>query len=207
MFRAQVPKILLQQNRPGAAVRCDAMVSQLSEQERTFSQRCLRGSVAGSGRPVPFDCLAMTHRWPWIRFLTQGRPSSLFMLVAASRRPGRPVRRIRGPHGGRSGSGAWQRIIGSGNSFYAPVKLVTGAPIAKVLNPSAEAEVSMTRTEFFVAASSQDQQFIRRWSVRLPAFYGLLAVAIVAFSFVLHAPNDITAAWDTAKTQHAILVR
>jgi hypothetical protein len=65
----------------------------------------------------------------------------------------------------------------------------------------------MTRTEFFDAACSQDQQFIRRWSVRLPAFYGLLAVAIVAFSFVLNAPNDTTASRDTAKIQHVTLVR
>jgi hypothetical protein len=82
-------------------------------------------------------------------------------------------------------------------------------PIAKVLKilPQRLEEASMTRTEFFVAASSQDQQFIRRWSVRVAAFYGLLAVTVVAFSFVLQAPSDTTAARDTAKTQQATLAR
>jgi len=65
-------------------------------------------------------------------------------------------------------------------------------------------EASMTRTEFF---SSQDQQFIRRWTIGVSAFYGMLAVTVVTLSFVIHAHNDTIAARDTAPTQHATLVR
>jgi hypothetical protein len=55
--------------------------------------------------------------------------------------------------------------------------------------------------------SSQDRQFIRRWTIGVFAFYGMLAVTVVTLSFVLHAPNDTTAARGTANTQQATLVR
>lgn len=92
------------------------------------------------------------------------------------------------------------------------VKLVTSDPGANMLTvyPHRMAqleEASMTRTEYFVTASSEDRQFIRRWTLRLPAFYGILAVTVVTLSFVLHAPKDTTVAGDTLKTHHAILVR
>jgi hypothetical protein len=65
----------------------------------------------------------------------------------------------------------------------------------------------MTRTEFFNTANGQDRRFIRKWTIGVSAFYGILAVAVVTLSFVLHAPNETVAASDTQKTQHATFVR
>jgi hypothetical protein len=64
----------------------------------------------------------------------------------------------------------------------------------------------MIPREFFETASSHDRQFIRRWTLGVYGFYSILAVAIVALSFALHAPNDTTAARDTQQTHQAILV-
>ena len=55
--------------------------------------------------------------------------------------------------------------------------------------------------------SGQDRQFIRRWTIGVFAFYGMLAVTVVTLASVLHAPNDTITATDTQKTQHAALVR
>jgi uncharacterized membrane protein len=64
----------------------------------------------------------------------------------------------------------------------------------------------MIPREFFETASSHDRQFIRRWTLGVSVLYSILAVAIVALSFVLHAPNDTTAARDTQQIHQAILV-
>jgi hypothetical protein len=63
----------------------------------------------------------------------------------------------------------------------------------------------MIPREFFETASSHDRQFIRRWTLGVSVLYSILAVAIVALSFVLRAPNDTTATRDTQQTHQAIL--
>jgi hypothetical protein len=58
---------------------------------------------------------------------------------------------------------------------------------------------------FFETASSQDLQFIRRWTVGVSVLYSILAVAVVALSFIFHAPNGSTAAAGLPDVQHAVL--
>jgi hypothetical protein len=65
----------------------------------------------------------------------------------------------------------------------------------------------MTLRKFVVTASGEDRQCIRKWTIGVSAFYGMLAVMVFAFSFVVHPPNDTIAARDTANTQQATLVR
>jgi hypothetical protein len=64
----------------------------------------------------------------------------------------------------------------------------------------------MIPRKFFETASRQDLQFIRRWTVGVSVLYSILAVTVVALSFVFHAPNDTTAAGGSPDIQHAVLV-
>ena len=59
---------------------------------------------------------------------------------------------------------------------------------------------------FFETASSQDLQFIRRWTVVVSALYSILAVTVVALGFVFHAPDDTAVASGSPDIQQAVIV-
>lgn len=64
----------------------------------------------------------------------------------------------------------------------------------------------MIPKEFFNNATSDDLQFIRRWTLAVRVVYSALAIALVLFSLVIHDRSDTTVA-KTTPASHVILVR
>jgi hypothetical protein len=64
----------------------------------------------------------------------------------------------------------------------------------------------MIPREFFNNATSDDIQFIRRWTLAVSVVYGALAIALALFGFVIHERSD-TAVARTTPASHVILVR
>jgi len=66
----------------------------------------------------------------------------------------------------------------------------------------------MIPREFFENASREDLRFIHRWSLGVSAFYGVLALALVLVSFVIHGGSSGTAsASNPPDVSHAVLTR
>ena len=107
-----------------------------------------------------------------------------------------------GGSGERPGSAALQKSLAHGEIGH---RCAQRRGVNCLLQLDAKLErATMTLRKFCVTASSEDRLCIRRWTIGVSAFYGILAVT--AF-FVLHAPNDTIAARDMAATQHATIVR